>query len=199
LVRSDPSDPSGPVNPVNSCIFATVLYFPVFYTVFSCVYSFIHEVWSTWNLHYKVFTSFLQSTVASVYPVDQYWAKVLAMRTAAGDLKYKTLGKAVMASLALSHGNADAERGFSANKKVVTADRSRLCEGTINAVRLLKDAMRCHYVSNTCFGETCTRCIQSLQVTLGGRTKKQGNDEKTTIGAQTASTGGGTEEKRRKN
>ena len=65
-------------------------------------------------------------------------------RTAAGDLKYKTLGKAVMASLALSHGNADAERGFSANKKVVTADRSRLCEGTINAVRLLKDAMRCH-------------------------------------------------------
>jgi len=80
----------------------------------------------------------------SVYPVDQYWAKVLAMRTAAGDLKYKTLGKAVMASLALSHGNADAERGFSTNKKVVTADRSRLCEGTINAVRLLKDAMRCH-------------------------------------------------------
>jgi len=80
----------------------------------------------------------------SVYPVDQYWAKVLAMRTAAGDLKYKTLGKAVMASLALSHGNADAERGFSTNKKVVTADRSRSCEGTINAVRLLKDVLRCH-------------------------------------------------------
>ena len=27
----------------------------------------------------------------SVYPVYQYWAKVLAMRTVAGDLKYKTL------------------------------------------------------------------------------------------------------------
>lgn len=80
----------------------------------------------------------------SIYPVDEYWAKVLAMRTATGDLKYKTLGKAVMASMALSHGNADAERGFSTNKRVVTADRSRLCEGTINAVRLLKDSMRCH-------------------------------------------------------
>jgi len=34
------SDPSGPVNPVNSCIFAAVLYFPVFCTILSCVYSF---------------------------------------------------------------------------------------------------------------------------------------------------------------
>jgi len=48
---------------------------------------------------------------------------VLAVGTAAGDPMYKTLGKAEMASLALSHGNADAERGFSTNKKVVTADR----------------------------------------------------------------------------
>ena len=79
----------------------------------------------------------------SVHPVDQYWAKVLAMRTAAGHLKYETLGKVVMASLALSHGNADAERGFSTNKKVVTAARARLCEGTISAVRLVKDTMRC--------------------------------------------------------
>ena len=53
------------------------------------------------------------------------------MRTAAGHLKYETLGKVVMASLALSHGNADAERGFSTNKKVVTAARARLCEGTV--------------------------------------------------------------------
>jgi len=49
-----------------------------------------------------------------------------------------------MAGLALSHGNADSERGFSANKKVVTADRARLCEGTVNAVHLVKDVIRCH-------------------------------------------------------
>ena len=50
-----------------------------------------------------------------VHPIDQYWAKVMAIRTAAGDLKYKTLGKVLLAGLALSHGNADAERGFSVN------------------------------------------------------------------------------------
>jgi len=49
-----------------------------------------------------------------------------------------------MAGLALSHGNADAKRGFSSNKKIVTADHARLCEGTINAVHLVKDAIRCH-------------------------------------------------------
>ena len=70
---------------------------------------------------------------------------MLAMRTAVGDMKtYKTFVKAVMASLALSHGNSDAERGFSTNKKIVTADCSRLCEGTIHAVRLVKNAMHCH-------------------------------------------------------
>ena len=51
LHTDDSSDPTGPVNPVNSCIFAAVLYFPVFCTVLSCFYSFIHAVWSTWILH----------------------------------------------------------------------------------------------------------------------------------------------------
>jgi len=47
---------------------------------------------------------------------------VLALRTAARDSMYMTLGKAELASLALSHGNADVERGFSTTKKVVIAD-----------------------------------------------------------------------------
>ena len=91
----------------------------------------------------RLFTKYGQHGICIIRYLPVSYS-LLLLRTAAGDLKYKTLGKAVMASLALSHGNADAERGFSTNKKVVTADRSRLCEGTINAVRLLKDAMRCH-------------------------------------------------------
>ena len=55
----------------------------------------------------------------SVYPVVQYWAKVLAMRTAAGDLKYKTLGKVVMVSLSLSRRNA--------MQKEVFTTRAMLC------------------------------------------------------------------------
>jgi hypothetical protein len=54
------------------------------------------------------------------------------------------LGKTVMACLSLSHGNADAERSFSANKNTVTAARARLGDRTINGIRLVKDSMRCH-------------------------------------------------------
>lgn len=53
-------------------------------------------------------------------------------------VKYKTLKKVVMACLALP----DVERGFSANKRLVTADRACLGEQTVNAVRLVKDYMR---------------------------------------------------------
>ena len=52
--------------------------------------------------------------------VDDYWVKVLAMRN--GNFRYQTLGKVVMASLALSHGNADVERGFSTIKRLITTD-----------------------------------------------------------------------------
>ena len=53
-------------------------------------------------------------------------------------VKYKTLKKVVMSCLALP----DVERGFSANKRLVTADRACLGEQTVNAVRLVKDYMR---------------------------------------------------------
>jgi hypothetical protein len=76
--------------------------------------------------------------------IDDYWSKVLQMRTLTGALKYETLGKVVMATLALSHGNADAERSFSFNKKVVTPQRVSLTDDSIRSVRLVKDAMHCH-------------------------------------------------------
>lgn len=81
---------------------------------------------------------------AADYRIDQYWSKVLDMTNALGHLKYATLGKVVRACLALSHGNSDVERSFSVNKRIVTSDRVSLSEDTINAVRLVKDAIRCH-------------------------------------------------------
>jgi hypothetical protein len=47
-----------------------------------------------------------------------------------------------MAALALPHGNADVERSFSTNKKLLTVDRAKLCPQTINACRLVKDALK---------------------------------------------------------
>ena len=54
------------------------------------------------------------------------------------------MGKVVKACLALSHGNSDAERSFSANKRTVTPEHASLNEETINAIQLVKDALRIH-------------------------------------------------------
>lgn len=83
-------------------------------------------------------------SVPPVCRIDQYWSKVLDMTNAVGQLKYANLGKVVRACLALSHGNSDVERSFSVNKRIVTSDRASLSEDTINAIRLVKDAIRCH-------------------------------------------------------
>ena len=72
------------------------------------------------------------------------WARVLNVKNAAGHKKYCTLGKVVRASLSLSHGNADVERCFSINKKVVTPDRVSLGQDTVCAVRLVKEAIIIH-------------------------------------------------------
>ena len=51
-----------------------------------------------------------------VHPaIDEVWRHVLSQRNAVGNLKYCTLAKVVKACLAFPHGNADAERSFSAN------------------------------------------------------------------------------------
>jgi len=65
--------------------------------------------------------------------VDHYWAKILDRKNALGQTKYSTLGKVVRACLSLSHGNSDAKRSFSANKRTVTAERASFNEETINA------------------------------------------------------------------
>jgi hypothetical protein len=81
--------------------------------------------------------------------VDEYWAKILGRKNSLGELKYTVLGKVVKACLSLSHGNSDAERSFSANKRTVTPERARLGEETINALRLVKDALRLHGEGNS--------------------------------------------------
>jgi hypothetical protein len=74
--------------------------------------------------------------------IDDYWSRVISIKNASGLRKYSCLGKVVRACLSLSHGNADVERSFSVNKKVVTADRVSLGQDTINALRIVKEAIR---------------------------------------------------------
>jgi hypothetical protein len=69
----------------------------------------------------------------------------LAIRDIEGDYdyKYKQMGLMALICLTLSHGNANAERGFSINKFALE-NRSSLKESTIIAVRTVKDVLKDH-------------------------------------------------------
>lgn len=47
--------------------------------------------------------------------IDTYWSKIFSEKDASGNNKYKHLPVLVKALLALTHWNADCERGFSEN------------------------------------------------------------------------------------
>ena len=80
--------------------------------------------------------------LANSVAVDVYWSHVLKRNNVLGFPKYPTLAKVVKACLAMSHGNADAERSFSYNKNIVTSERSSMIADTVCAVRMVKDGIK---------------------------------------------------------
>ena len=73
--------------------------------------------------------------------IDDYWSKVLSMKTRSGEQMFPNLVKVVKGALCLSHGNADCERSLSINKRVLGTDRTLLSEESLNGIRLIKDAV----------------------------------------------------------
>lgn len=76
------------------------------------------------------------------HSIDYYWKKVFTLKTTNGTNKYIALSKLVKCVLALSHGNADVERGFSENAFLFTDDRSLLSDGSINGLRSTRDGIK---------------------------------------------------------
>ena len=74
--------------------------------------------------------------------VDHYWRDVFKLKTSNGNTNYPHLTKVVKAALLLPHGNEDVERGMSENNRVVTAERNKLGEDTINGLRTTKDNVK---------------------------------------------------------
>ena len=74
--------------------------------------------------------------------IDHYWRKVFSIRHTSAQQKYTHLPKLVKACLVLSHGNADVERGFSANKRFLTSDRASLSVETLQGIRMIKEHLR---------------------------------------------------------
>ena len=54
--------------------------------------------------------------------VDQYWSKVLKLKSVSGSQKFGVLGKVIKCALSLSHGNADNERSLSINKNALSKE-----------------------------------------------------------------------------
>lgn len=75
-------------------------------------------------------------------PVDHYWSLFLNKQHVAGGLKYPNLSKVIKCSLSLSHGNAHIERGFSVSGNILTEERTKMSERTLNAYITVKDALK---------------------------------------------------------
>ena len=77
-------------------------------------------------------------------PIDQYWQHVGMMKKDDGKFKYQQLFALVKCCLAISHGNAAPERGFSINKHILQAHGTSLSENTLVALRRVKDSIMNH-------------------------------------------------------
>jgi len=76
------------------------------------------------------------------HSIDYYWKNVFTLKTNTGTDKYIALAKLVKCALALSHGNADVERGFSENGFLLTNGRSLLSHASINGLRATRDGVK---------------------------------------------------------
>jgi hypothetical protein len=76
------------------------------------------------------------------HSIDYYWKNVFSLKTNTGTDKFIALSKLVKCALALSHANADVERGFSENAFLLTDDRSLLSDASINGLRATRDGVK---------------------------------------------------------
>ncbi|CAH0555059.1 unnamed protein product [Brassicogethes aeneus] len=73
--------------------------------------------------------------------LDEYWDKVRSIKDIVGQYKYTQLALMARIVLTISHGNANAERGFSLNKYILN-DKNSLDKSTIIALRMIKDNLK---------------------------------------------------------
>ena len=73
--------------------------------------------------------------------IDSYWDKIFNLNFE-NNPRYPTITRVIKAALALPHGSADVERGFSASALHLSEDRANMSERTLNARMIINDAMK---------------------------------------------------------
>ena len=74
--------------------------------------------------------------------VDHYWHCIFKLQTTNGNSRYSLLTRIVKTALVLPHGNSDVKRGISVNSRMLTNERNKLSEVTINGLRATKDMIK---------------------------------------------------------
>lgn len=78
--------------------------------------------------------------------IDTYWSGIFNLKSHVDHQspKYVEIKRVVQNALALTHGNADVERGFSISSKILTPEKSRMTEKTLNAKLYITDGLKKH-------------------------------------------------------
>ena len=93
---------------------------------------------SYWAKCYKEFDA-VSYNLTSKIDVETYWRKIGFMVDEDGNPKYSYLSKFALTVMLLPQGNADAERGFFINKKLLEKHGNNLHEETMESLRIVKD------------------------------------------------------------
>uniref|UniRef100_L7M0A4 HAT C-terminal dimerisation domain-containing protein n=1 Tax=Rhipicephalus pulchellus TaxID=72859 RepID=L7M0A4_RHIPC len=107
-------------------------------------------------------------------PIDSYWAAIFTSNSQ----KYPLLSVLVRALLPLPHGNADCERGFSENKRIVE-NRASLAIATINGIRQVKSYMK-RFGSDPCsvpFTRDIMKAVKSSHNVYSRRLQRESEEQ----------------------
>ena len=116
--------------------------------------------------------------MAQLLRVDQYWSKVLKLKSVSGSKKFSVLGKVTRCALSFSHDNADNERRLSINKNTLSKERSSLSITALNVLRAVEDGVRNEGgLSNVVLNKGILVSVKSSQKAYLAHIEEKGKNE----------------------
>lgn len=117
------------------------------------------------------------SQLTELERIDKSWAKVFQQKSPAGEQKYPLLSKLVKALLSLPHGNADCERGFSVNKRLLEG-RAPLTIESVSGLRQVKTYLQRYDgdATQVPMSPELLRCVKKSRARYAERIEKGKDD-----------------------